>query len=520
MTLPDLIRKRYVSGDSDYWMKPLVAHCDDEPLGRIRNGDSVVFMCRRGEREVQLTEAFTEKSFHAFSRELKASDIMFVPLVEYHERLSHIRPIIEPIRPTNTLAEILSRQGIRQMCITESEKESHVTFFYNGRRNTLFPKQNKKIIPSWDDFAQHPEMKSSQIADAVIEELDRPGFILVNFPAGDVIGHLESWDAKISAVEAVDEALGKIYSEATLKDWTILVTADHGLMEVGRTRDGKPSVVHTKSPVPFIVASNHVSQQDLLISNASLKNVAPAVLSLMGLPIPNEMEASLLLRARVKTDKVLLVILDGWGEGNNDALVNPIIAADTPTYDFLKADYPWVTLEASGESVGLPGGRKGNSETGHLTIGAGRVIEQDETRVQHLMDEGLEKIGFVNEILSKTTNSRGSFHVIGMLSEESSHGRIDETAKMTQIAAQKNLENIFVHLILDGRSAPVRSAADMLERHSHSLAGKIVTLVGRGYALDRGKDYLGKTKLVYEALVNGKGISFNTYMSSSSECSV
>lgn len=515
MTLPDLIRKRYASGDSDYWMRPLVAHCDYEPLGRISKGDSVLFMCRRGEREVQLTEAFTEKEFHAFSRDLNASDIMFVPLVEYHEKLSHIRPIIEPIRPANSLAEVLSRHGIRQMCITESEKESHVTFFFNGRRNTLFPKQRKKIIPSWKDFAEHPEMKSSQIADAVVEELDRPGFIIVNFPAGDVIGHLESWDAKISAVEAVDAALGKVYSEATLKGWTILVTADHGLMEVGRTKDGKPSVVHTQSPVPFIAVSNDILQQDLLTSNASLKNVAPAILSLMGLPVPDEMETSLIVRTRTKTDKVLLVILDGWGEGENDVFVNPIMAANTPTYDFMKTDYPWITLEASGESVGLPDGRKGNSETGHLTLGAGRFIEQDETRVQRLMNEGLERIGFVNEILTKTADNRGSLHVIGMLSEESSHGRIDETAQMTQIAAQRNLKNIFVHLILDGRSAPVRSAADMLERHSHYLAGKIVTMIGRGYALDRGKDYLGKTKLVYEALVNGKGISFNTCTSSS-----
>ncbi len=515
MSLSTFIRELYRSGEYDYWMKPVVAYSNGHVLGRIADGDTVVFMCRRGEREVQLTEAFVDKKFEAFQRALKPEDVVFVPLVEYHEKLSGLRALLSPIRPAETLGDVLSSRGVRQTLITETEKESHVTFFFNGRRNKLFPGQCKKIIHSWDDFAAHPEMKSREIADAAIEELERPGFLLVNFPAGDVIGHLESWEAKTNCVEAIDEALGRLYSAAAARGWSILITADHGLLEKGRTHEGRPSVTHTNSRVPYIVVDPHVGQQDFLVEEPSLAGIAPTVLELMGLKVPSVMTGRPIVHVRSITKRVLVVILDGWGEGEADPQTNPIYATDTPTYDFLRTNYPWILLDASGSAVGLPEERNGNSETGHIVIGAGRVVEQDETRLQRLMSEGLDKHEFLLDLIQKTSEDNRAFHIIGILSEASSHGNICEAAAVSRLAKEKGLTRIFTHLILDGRSTPVRGAADLLDRHLNKLSGEIVTLVGRGYALDRGRDYSGKTKLVYDALTRGEGRLFEVQRTAS-----
>ncbi len=514
MRLPHFIRRLYAAGEYDYWMKPLVASHEGRVSGRIQSGDTVLFMCRRGEREVQLTEAFVGKEFDAFQRALKPEEVVFVPLVEYHEKLSGVKPLVSPIRPAKTLGDLLSSKCVRQTLITETEKESHVTFFFNGRRNKLFPGQRKKIIRSWDDFAAHPEMKSREIAEAAIEELERSGFMLVNFPAGDVIGHLESWETKTNCIEAIDEALGRLYSAAVEKGWSLLITADHGLLEKGRTHDGRPSVTHTNSRVPFIVVDPHVGQQDFMVEEPSLAGIAPTVLEFMGLEVPPVMTGRPIVHVRSITERVLVVILDGWGEGKADPQTNPIYAADTPTYDFLRTNYPWILLDASGSAVGLPEGRNGNSETGHIIIGAGRVIEQDETRLQLLMSAGLDNHEFLLELIQRTLEDDRAFHIIGILSEGSSHGNICETAAVSRLAKEKGLTSIFVHLILDGRSAPVRGAADLLERHLDTLSGEVVTLVGRGYALDRGGDFAGKTKLVYEALVRGESRRFDLLSSS------
>jgi 2,3-bisphosphoglycerate-independent phosphoglycerate mutase len=510
VNLREAILRQYDKGLNDYWIPPLVA-CDGENRpGRIQDGDTVIFCCRRGEREVQLMESFVEKRFTAFPvRDF--SRLRFVPLVEYHEKFSKIEPIVPPVRPERTLGEVLSREGKKQLAVTESEKESHVTFFFNGRHSRLYPGQVAEIIPSWKDFKNHPEMKSAEIGKAVVKAMDRYDFIIINFPAGDVIGHLQEMELKVKAAEEIDKALGAIYSQATSLGRTLIVTADHGLMERGFTDEGTPSVSHTTAPVPFVVVNPRLGKDDIIRDGGSLVDVAPTVLSLMGMHKPEEMTGRSLLKRVPVSSGVVLVILDGWGEGSDDPSINPLKAASTQNLDFLKREFPFTRLKASEEYVGLPRGRSGNSETGHLTIGAGRLIEQDELRLMRVIEHRFEDNPVLERVLSGV-KGEASLHLIGMLSEASSHGNINEILSISKVAKSKNVERIFSHLILDGRSAPPRSAVDLLEKYREELAKtELVTVVGRGYALDRSKDYTGKTKPVYDALVEGKGECYGIF---------
>lgn len=506
--LEELIRDQYEEeGTTDYWIEPLISCKGGRPVGRISDGDTVLFCCRRGEREVQLTESFVEEGFKRFPV-ARFNHLRFLPLIEYHEKFAHIKSIIEPVRPSVTLGKVLSEAGFKQLLITETEKESHVTFFFNGRRSRLFSGHIAEIIPSWRNFERHPEMRSSEIGSSLVKAMDKYDFIIVNFPAGDVIGHLNEMELKIKAAAEIDVALGKIYKQAIALGRTVIITADHGLMERGRNDDGSPSVSHTTAPVPFIVVNRQLGKHSVIADSGSLADVAPTILSLMGIDKPPEMTGSCLIKDIPVSSGVVLVILDGWGEGSRDPRINPLEAAETPNLDFLKEKYPFTRLRASEQAVGLPSGRSGNSETGHLTMGAGRVIEQDELRLIREMESGLENNRILQDAIANT-ESGASVHAIGVLSEASSHGNIKELLEICKAARLNGADRVLVHLILDGRSAPPRSAVDLLKKYRKQLEQyKVVSAVGRGFALDRSKDYIGKTKKVYDCLVNGTGKCF------------
>ncbi len=498
------LRRRYALGDSDYWMKPLVAvDGDGRAFGRVGPGDLVIFACRRGDREVQLMEAFVERGVPHFRRP-PLPGLELVPLVEYHQKFG-IEPLVEPVRPTATLGAVLSAAGLRQLAVSESEKQAHVTLFFNGRRNQAFAGQESRIIPSRSE--PQPDMRSREVAEAAAAGLGDHDFVLVNFPAGDVIGHLEDFEAKVAAVRAVDAALGAIVRRAAELGAVLLVTADHGLMENGFNADGSPGTAHTTSLVPFVAAG--VVRTDLLRGTGTLADVAPTVLGLLGLAVPAEMTGRSLLGPGARSARVAVVILDGWGLGVDDPRRNPIASAAPPVLGALLARYPHAALAASGAAVGLPEGRAGNSETGHLTIGAGRVIEQDELRLRRAFAADFAGHPRLASVLRVAVAGGASLHLIGLLSEASSHGVIFETMALARLARKAGMGPIRLHLILDGRSSPPHEAADLLDKYGEDLRGfDVVTAVGRGYALDRGGDY-SRTAVAYRALVEGDGAPYS-----------
>ncbi|MBT8373927.1 MAG: phosphoglycerate mutase (2,3-diphosphoglycerate-independent) [Deltaproteobacteria bacterium] len=514
------IERLYQQGLSDYDMEPLVmVDSNQVPVGRIQNGDTIIFCCKRGEREVQLTRSFVDPSFNEFKTS-KLNNIHFISFTLYHNMF--LKMPVEVAFPqahviSDTIGDVISKNGLRQLRVAESEKFAHVTFFLNGNNNHIFPGEDHIQIPSIKgvSFDQVPELSSKDVAGAVIGAIqkDMYNFIVVNFPNGDMIGHLENQEAKMKCAEAVDRQLGNVLSAADSAGYVTLITADHGILESSFHPDGTPNLSHTKNPVPFIMVDPDLKKQTeiQLINNRTLADVAPTALHIMKLPVPELMTGKNLILGEQNLNvgrKVLLVVLDGWGIGKSDK-TNPIFSASTPVYDRLIAEYPFTRLEASGSAVGLMDWKAGNSEAGHQTIGAGRTVLQDDVRIESSIEDGsfFENTAFLTGF-AKAKANKGALHLISLLSEKSSHGSIGYPIALLRLAKEQQVQSVYVHAIFDGRSTKVRSAIGFIEKIQNEMnklgIGKFATGIGRGFALDRNGNYR-KTQKAYNALVFGKG---------------
>jgi 2,3-bisphosphoglycerate-independent phosphoglycerate mutase len=522
LSLQQALRQCYSRGEMDYWMAPLIRVVGGKPVGKIGNGDSLFFCCRRGDRETQLTEAFADPGFGHFEVE-PMPDLAVVPLVQFHEKFADLPTIFPVLRPTGTMGEALGLAGVAQTRIAESEKAAHVTFFFNGRRVAPYSNEQWVTVPSphSSEFLSKPATSTMEVAFEVeramvvahieAEARDRH-FILVNLAAGDIIGHLDDWDANILCAEAVDQALSKICTSAAEHGYVVAVTADHGLLERFVNEDGSHNLSHTRSRVPFglVLPPGGSPAQLYAADDATLADVAPTLLSMMGIPVPDGMTGKCRGAFQGIYGKVVMVVLDGWGIGVDDPAVNPIVTANTPCMDRIANQGPYITLAAAGLAVGLPEGRSGNSETGHLTLGAGRVVPQDELRIgQAIRDGELKENEAVNYGFDSARKHGGDVHVIMMLSERSSHGNMDEALAVLQAAVHRGITKAWLHVILDGRSSPPQGAVDMLEllaaRIPPGIRAEAVTAMGRAYALDRSGSYREKTQVAYRALVEGEG---------------
>lgn len=512
--LADAVRELYSAGQTDYWLDPIVLiDPQSKPIGRIGDGDSVVFCCRRGEREIELTEAFTDPQFGGFPRPL-LPDLKFVILTLYHEKFFHLPVAFAPARVSDTLGAQVARAGLRQLRVSESEKFAHITFFLNGGNNQPFSGETDLRIPSRKDkpFDQIPELSLEEVSKQVMEGI-RAGhdLIVTNFANGDVIGHTSNNDAKLACAGIVDHWLGQVTQAARAANYVTLITADHGNLEEMTNQDGTPNVAHTTNLVPFILMDPAWTCSACL-RDGKLADIAPTILAALGLPKPDLMDGETLAPAYPwgEQRKVLLIILDGWGIGRKDNS-NPIHLADTPYWDSLLKEYPFCYLHASGEFVGLKSGKAGNSEAGHMNMGAGRVVLQDDVRLDQAMKDGTF---FGNEVLCQaiqySRQHNKNLHLIGLLTEKSSHGSIDYPLALLQMAKDQGLssDNVFLHLIFDGRSTAPGSAPDLLEMLEKKMTGigigRVVTGMGRGYALDRDANY-SRIQRAYEALVKGEG---------------
>jgi 2,3-bisphosphoglycerate-independent phosphoglycerate mutase len=506
------VRDLYKEGQTDYSLDPIVlTDLSGVPIGRIRNGDSVIFCCRRGEREIELTEAFTEVGFPHFPRP-DLQNLTFVILTLYHEKFKDLPVAFAPTKIIETLGETISRAGLSQLHTAESEKFSHVTFFFNGGNNQPFKGEIDVRIPTVKGipFDQIPGMSLEKVTDQVLDGITkRYDFIVTNFANGDVIGHTSNNEAKIQCASLVDEQLERVVDAALAADYITLITADHGNLEEMTNPDGTPHVAHTTNLVSCILIDPH-SPLSFELSDGKLADVAPTILSALNVTRP----ASMLGKTLATTPdwgrkrKVMLVILDGWGNGKQDE-TNPIFLAQTPVWDSLLQHYPNCQLLASGEAVGLKSGKAGNSEAGHINIGSGRIVLQDDVRLDLAMSDGSF---YSNEILCQAIEESkkpgSSLHLIGLLTEKSSHGSIDYPLAVLKMAKDNGLDRVYLHVIFDGRSTEPGSAPALLEKLEMQVneigIGKVVTGVGRGIALDRDGNY-GKIQRAFDALVNGTG---------------
>ena len=511
--LAKTVRELYQAGQTYYYLEPIVlTDTDSQAIGRIQDGDSVIFCCRRGEREIQLTEAFTEPGFDRFPRP-DFQNLPFVILTLYHEKFKDLPVAFAPTKVRDTLGETVSRAGLRQLRVAESEKFAHVTFFLNGSENQPFAGEDDVRIPSPKGmpFDQVPELSLAQVSEEVKRGIaNQYDLIVTNFANGDVIGHTANCKAKVRCAGIVDQHLGQIVDAALAADYVVMVTADHGNLEVMTNSDGTPHVSHTTSLVPFILI-DPASSSALNLHEGKLADIAPTVLSAMGLGQPPTMDSLSLAPSYDWGGRrhVLLIILDGWGFGSEDRS-NPIFLAETPIWDGLLHRYPNSRLQASGNAVGLQKNKAGNSEAGHMNIGAGRVVLQDDVRLDMAMQDGSF---YANEtfvrVIDEVKGRNTSLHLIALLTEKSSHGSIEYPLALLRMAKERNLEQVYIHVIFDGRSTEPGSAPALLEKFEAQIddigIGQIVTGIGRGVALDRDGSY-AKTQRAFDALVLGSGV--------------
>jgi 2,3-bisphosphoglycerate-independent phosphoglycerate mutase len=308
--------RRERPGVIDQDLPPFVIADASGPLGRIVDGDAVVFFNFRGDRAIEISRAFEEQNFTQFDR-TPYPKIAYAGMVEYDGDL-HIPKnyLVEPPHIEQTMSELLCQLGVRQLAISETQKFGHVTYFWNGNRSGKFNPELEEYIEIPSDivpFEQRPWMKAAEITDRVVTEIGsgRNDFIRLNFPNGDMVGHTGVFQAARIAVEAVDLCLGRIMEAVKTAGGLLLVTADHGNAEemfeidgksgaVRRNAEGRPKAktAHTLNPVWFIVydpAGANVIHFNPEIHSAGLSNIAATCFQLLGLEPPERFDPPLLV---------------------------------------------------------------------------------------------------------------------------------------------------------------------------------------------------------------------------------
>jgi len=295
----EVIAKAYSRGDkTDYYIQPtVITGKDNLPLALIEDGDSVIFFNFRTDRPRQLTECFIGKDFRGFNRE-SLPKVMFTTFTQYDSNFG-CPFAFEDDDLKNNLGQVIAKNKLKQLRISETEKYPHVTFFFNSQNEEPNPLEDRIMtsspkVPSYD---LKPEMSAYNVTQKLLERIDNGNydFILVNYANCDLVGHSAVKSAIIKAVEVVDECVGKVVNHGLKKDYTIIITADHGNAEDKIYPDGKPKPSHSLNKVPFILVSEEDALMKVKLRSGGLSDVAPTIIDLMGLKKPKEMTGESLI---------------------------------------------------------------------------------------------------------------------------------------------------------------------------------------------------------------------------------
>jgi len=286
-TAEDALRQCYRSADcKDELLEPHIVGA-----GRpMADGDAVIFFNFRPDRARQLTWALMRPGFDGFVRPRVPRDLTFVTMTDYQVDLPDVRVAFPPAKVT-PIAEVLADHGLTQLHIAETEKYAHVTYFFNGGREEPFRGEDRVLVPSPKvrTYDQAPEMSAAQVATKLVEAI-RSGkydFVIVNFANPDMVGHTGVIEAAVRAMETTDAAVGAVVDVTLEAGGCMLLTADHGNVEELRFADGSVSTQHTTNPVPVAFVSNDRGGRTL--RNGELSDVAPTLLDLLGIPVPDRM---------------------------------------------------------------------------------------------------------------------------------------------------------------------------------------------------------------------------------------
>ena len=285
----------YAQGEGDEFVLPTaIVDGDGRPVGPVRDGDAILFFNFRADRAREITRAFTQDDFKEFDRKGAPRLSAYVCLTEYDKTFT-LPVAFPPQELTEIFPEIVSRAGLAQLRCAETEKYAHVTFFFNGGRELVYPGEDRILVPSPRDvktYDQKPEMSAREVTDRLVEAIGsgKYAFVLVNYANPDMVGHTGILEAAVKAVRVVDECIGRLWQAARKQGMAMVVTADHGNCEMMTDPvTGQPHTAHTLGPVPFLLADPDFRGAKLR-SKGMLADVAPTLLRVMGLPQPREMK--------------------------------------------------------------------------------------------------------------------------------------------------------------------------------------------------------------------------------------
>jgi 2,3-bisphosphoglycerate-independent phosphoglycerate mutase len=285
------VKKSYEEKVTDEFIKPIINTKLQTPT--IRDGDVVICFNFRTDRCREITQVLTQTDFPDFG--MTKLNLHYTTMTQYDHTYKNVNVVFENDDLKNTLGEILQQHNKTQIRIAETEKYPHVSFFFSGGREKEFIGERRIMVqsPKVATYDLQPEMSAYKVTDAIVKEIENnpADFICLNFANADMVGHTGVWHAVIKAVETVDACVEKVVTTALKKDYAIFILADHGNADYEINKDGTPNTAHTLNLVPFFIVDNNWKGA---IKNGKLGDIAPTILTMMQLPIPNEMNGNIL----------------------------------------------------------------------------------------------------------------------------------------------------------------------------------------------------------------------------------
>lgn len=289
------IEQSYAAGTTDEFIKPtVIVDESQQPLALIKNGDVAICFNFRTDRCREITEVLTQSDNEAF--EMHKLDLHYTTMTMYDHKFTNVQVIFENDNLVNTLGEVLAANGKKQIRIAETEKYPHVTFFFSGGREDVFPGESRIMVPSPKvaTYDLQPEMSAIEITDKLVPEIENESadFICLNYANTDMVGHTGVFSAAITAAQTVDACVNRVVTAGLAHGYTIFLTADHGNADFMINEDGSPNTAHTLNPVPFFIIDKEWTGT---VKNGKLGDLAPTILTVMGLSIPKEMTGNILI---------------------------------------------------------------------------------------------------------------------------------------------------------------------------------------------------------------------------------
>jgi 2,3-bisphosphoglycerate-independent phosphoglycerate mutase len=289
------VQNSYNNNVTDEFIKPLVVvDANQKPLATIQEGDVVLCFNFRTDRGRQITQALTQQDFP--EQNMRKLALHYITLTNYDDSFKAVKVIFDKDNLENTLGEVISNAGKKQIRIAETEKYPHVTFFFSGGREEPFTGESRLLCPSPKvaTYDLKPEMSAFEIKDKIIPELDKKevDFVCLNFANPDMVGHTGVFEAAVKACETVDTCAQQVTEAAIKNGYSVIIIADHGNADVMINADGTPNTAHTTNLVPCILVDHTYTGT---LKNGKLGDLAPTILALMGIPAPAQMTGNVLL---------------------------------------------------------------------------------------------------------------------------------------------------------------------------------------------------------------------------------